>query len=102
MGFRIERRGDELLVRIVSATRDEQDVFDRIAACRSASWWSCPSGECAKIGVCDARRDGDATVLALTPRAGEALSATGVEEWLRYVLDEAARASAGKAGPSGR
>lgn len=102
MGFRIERRGDELLVRIVSATRDEQDVFDRIAACRSASWWSCPSGECAKIGVCDARRDGDATVLALVPRPGEALSQAGIEECLRYVLAESSRVATGDPAPPAR
>ena len=102
MGFRIERRGDELLVRIVSATRDEQDVFDRIAACRSASWWSCPSGECAKIGDCATRRDGDATVLALVPRPGEALSQAGIEECLRYVLAESSRAATGDPAPPAR
>lgn len=95
MSFRIERQGDELLVRIVSATRNEQDVFDRVCACRSTSWWSCPSGECAKIGACDTRRDGDTTVLALTPRPGEALSPAGVEECLRYVLAEASREATG-------
>lgn len=102
MSFRIERQGNELLVRIVNATRDEQDVFDRVCACRSTSWWSCPSGECAKIGACDTRRDGNATVLALTPRPGEALSATGVEECLRYVLAEAARSPASEAVPTTR
>ncbi|RPH60735.1 MAG: hypothetical protein EHM83_14020 [Burkholderiales bacterium] len=90
MGFTIERHGDELLVRIESAGRIEQQVFDTVCACRGQSWWSCPSGECSKIGACDTRRDGDATVLALTPRPGESLSVTGLEECLRYVLDEAA------------
>jgi len=99
MSFRIERQGDELLVRIVNATGDEQGVFDRVCACRSTSWWSCPSGECAKIGACDTRRDGDATVLALTPRPGEALSAAGIEECLRYVLAEAAGATTSDPAP---
>ena len=89
MSFRIERHGDELLVRIEGATRDEQGVFEKVCACRSTSWWSCPSGECAKIGNCDTRRVGDVTVLALAPRPGEVLSANGVEECLRYVLAEA-------------
>ncbi len=96
MHFRFERCGDELLVRIADVTGDEQGVFDRIVSCRGTSWWSCPTGECAKIGGCNTRRDGDATVLALTPRPGESLSAAGVEECLRYVLAEAPAASAGK------
>ncbi|MCL4773121.1 MAG: hypothetical protein KJZ98_04145 [Burkholderiaceae bacterium] len=95
MSFRIERHGDELLVRIDGTTRDEQDVIDRVSACRGTSWWSCPSGECSKIGTCDTRRDGDTTVIALVPRPGETLSATGVEECLRYVLAETAGVDAG-------
>lgn len=99
MGFTIERHGDELLVRIENAGRSEQEVFDTVCACRGQSWWSCPSGECSKIGTCDTRRDGDATVLALAPRPGESLSVTGIEECLRYVLDEAAGARAGGDAP---
>lgn len=95
MGFRIERHGNELLVRIEGATRSEQEVFDKVCACRGQSWWSCPSGECAKIGDCDTRRDGDTTVLALRPRPGEALSPAGVEECLRYVLAEGTGGAAG-------
>lgn len=91
MSFTIERRDDALLVRIDNVGRNERDVFDAVSACRGQSWWSCPSGECAKIGACDAQRDGDATLLALTPRPGEALSVAGIEECLRYVLDEAVR-----------
>ncbi|HLS57225.1 MAG TPA: hypothetical protein VK052_14195 [Zeimonas sp.] len=97
MDFRIERHGEELRVRIESATRSEQEVFDRVCACRGQSWWSCPSGECAKIGACDTRRDGETTVLALTPRPGEALSVAGVEECLRYVLADSIGAPAGGA-----
>lgn len=89
MSFTIEKRGDALLVRIDNAGRNEKDVFDTVTACRGQSWWSCPSGECSKIGACDTQRDGDATLLALTPRPGEALSVAGVEECLRYVLDTA-------------
>ncbi|MCZ7560289.1 MAG: hypothetical protein M5U30_09770 [Burkholderiaceae bacterium] len=90
MNFSIERQGDKLLIRIADATQDEQGVFDRVSSCRSTGWWSCPSGECAKIGGCDTQRDGDATVLALMPRPGETLSAAGIEECLRYVLAETA------------
>ncbi len=95
MGFRIERHGDELLVRIEGATHSEQEVFDKVCACRGQSWWSCPSGECAKIGDCDTRREGETTVLALRPRPGEALSPTGVEECLRYVLADGTGAATG-------
>ncbi|MBE7521368.1 MAG: hypothetical protein HS109_03170 [Burkholderiales bacterium] len=102
MDFRVEQRGDGLLVRIVTAERDEQAIFDRICACRRTSWWSCPSGECAKIDACETRLDGDATVLALTPRPGEALSAVGVKECLRYMLDDAAAAATGGAAPPER
>ncbi len=90
MDFRMERHGDKLLVHIVDASRTEQGVFERINSCRGASWWSCPSGECAKIGDCETLRDGDATVLTLTPRPGETLSSAGIEECLRYVLAEPA------------
>lgn len=93
MSFRIERQGDKLLIRIADAGRDEQGVFDKVCNCRSTSWWSCPSGECAKIGGCDTQRDGDVTVLALTPRPGATLSAAGIEECLRYVLAETAGAA---------
>ncbi len=55
---------------------------------------SCPSGECAKIGACDTRRDGDATLLVLTPQPGGELSASGMEECLRYVLDASTGAAA--------
>jgi len=99
MDFRIERHGDELRVRIESASRSEQEVFERVCACRGQSWWSCPSGECAKIGACDTRHDGGTTVLALTPRPGEALSVAGVEECLRYVLAESIGAPAGGVTP---
>lgn len=102
MSFSIEKQGDGLLIRVVNATRSEQDVFDRVCACRSTSWWSCPSGECAKIGDCATQRDGEATVLALVPRPGEALSQAGIEECLRYVLAEAARSPASEALPPER
>lgn len=92
MSFSIERRGDEVLVRIENATLSEQEAFDTVCACRSQSWWSCPSGECAKIGACDTQRDGDAVLLSLSPRPGEALSVPGIEECMRYVLGKPAGA----------
>ena len=90
MSFSIERRGDEVLVRIENATRSEQEVFDTVCACRGQSWWSCPSGECSKIGACDTERDGEAVLLSLSPRPGEALSVPGIEECMRYVLGKPA------------
>lgn len=100
MGFRIERQGDGLLVRIEDPTRDEQEVFETLCACRGQSWWSCPSGECAKIGDCDTRREGGAVMLTLTPRPGEDLSVTGIEECLRYVLAEPPGKGAGIGTPT--
>ncbi|MCL4183478.1 MAG: hypothetical protein KJ011_08530 [Burkholderiaceae bacterium] len=96
MGFTIDRQGDELLVRIDDAA---PEVYDAVCACKMQSWWSCPSGECAKIAACNTRHDSGTTFLALTPHPGETLSATGIEECLRYVLDEAARLGSGNAVP---
>ncbi|MCC6869835.1 MAG: hypothetical protein IT522_13530 [Burkholderiales bacterium] len=102
MSFSIEKRGDQLLVRIADASREGQGVLDKISTCRGTSWWSCPTGECAKIGDCNTLRDGDATVLALTPRPGETLSPTGIEECLRYVLADPTGSATGKATPPAR
>ncbi len=96
MDFTIEKRGETLLVRIGAAASDSQEVYEAVRACRGQSWWSCPSGECSKIGNCDTRQEGGDTVLAFTPRPGETLSATGVRECLGYVLN-AARTDAGSA-----
>src|SRR5690606_23316705 len=82
----VRRMREDRRVRVGGATRGWQEVFDRACAGRGQGWWSFPSGECAKIGAGDTRRDGETTVLALTPRPGEALSVAGVEECLRYVL----------------
>lgn len=88
MNFSIEQQGDGLLVRIESGPQSGQQVLDAVCACRGQSWWSCPSGECARIGTWDAQREAGATVITFMPRAGEALSMGGIEECLRYVLDE--------------
>ncbi len=93
MSFSIEKHGIELLVRIEHASADK--VFETLCSCRSQSWWSCPSGECVHIGAGDTRHEGTATVLALTPRPGETLSVTGIQECLRYVLLESASERAG-------
>lgn len=94
MSFRIEGHGARLRVRIENELHGEQQVLDAVHACRSLSWWSCPSGECSKIGSCEAQRDGDDTVLTITSREGEALSPAGVTECLRYVLGVGTRAAA--------
>ena len=88
MSFSIEQQGDGLLVRIESSPQSGQQIFDAVCACRRESWWSCPSGECARIGAWDAQHEAGTTVITFMPRAGEALSAGGIEECLRYVLDE--------------
>lgn len=88
MSFTIEQRDDELLVRIESGSKSGQQVIDAVCACRGQSWWSCPSGECARIGASDTRHEAGTTVITFRPRAGETLSASGIKECLRYVLDE--------------
>ncbi len=94
MSFRIEGYGAKLLVRIEDESRSGEQLLEAVHACRSLSWWSCPSGECSKVGNCEAQREGETTVLMMTPRAGEALSATGVAECLRYVLGDPQREAA--------
>lgn len=90
MGYAVEQKDVHLLVRIDGGTRSEQQIVDAVSACGSRSWWSCPSGECAKVAAWDTRCEQGTIVLTLTPRSGEALSAAGIGECLRYVLDETA------------
>lgn len=90
MSFQIEQAGERLQVRITGIAGNEQQVLDVVNACKGQSWWSCPSGECAKIGSCDAREDQGVIWLTLAPRTGESFSVAGLTECLRYVLDEAA------------
>ncbi len=86
MSFRIEGQGAQLQVRIDNDSRTGQQVLDAVHACKTLSWWSCPSGECSKIGTCESRLEEHVVVLTMTPRAGETLSSSGVAECLRYVL----------------
>ncbi|HLT26397.1 MAG TPA: hypothetical protein VK047_06840 [Zeimonas sp.] len=86
MSFRIEGHGARLLVRIENDSHTAQQVLEAVHACRSLSWWSCPSGECARVADCHAHEEGGSTVLTMTSRAGESLSPAGVAECLRYVL----------------
>lgn len=94
MSFRIEGQGAQLHVRIDNDSQTGQQILEAVHACKALSWWSCPSGECSKIGTCEARQDGEAVVLFMTPRAGETLSPSGVAECLRYVLGAPEKASA--------
>lgn len=94
MSFRVEGDGVRLQVRIENESRSGEQVLEAVHACRSLSWWSCPSGECSKVGNCEAQRDGEAVILLMTPRAGETLSPGGVAECLHYVLGSAAQKAA--------
>lgn len=94
MSFRIEGQGAQLQVRIDNDSHTGQQVLDAVHACKSLSWWSCPSGECSKIGACESRREHHTVVLTMTPRAGETLSPVGVAECLRYVLGDAEKEAA--------
>lgn len=94
MSFRIEGHGVRLQVRIENDSHEAQEVVEAVHACRALSWWSCPSGECARVGECEARTEGDVTVLTMTSRTGEPLSPSGVAECLRYVLGDTATGAA--------
>lgn len=94
MSFRIESQGAQLQVRIDDDPSTGQQVLDAVHACRSLSWWSCPSGECSKIGACESHREEEVVVLTMTPRAGDTLSPAGVAECLRYVLGAGAKEAA--------
>lgn len=86
MSFRIEGQDAQLQVRIENDTRSGQQIIDTIYACKAASWWSCPCGECSKIERCESHQESEVVVLTMSPRAGETLSPKGVTECLGYVL----------------
>ncbi len=86
MSFRIQDQVAHLDVRIENDARTGPQVIEALHSCRTVSWWSCPSGECARIGTCESRHDGEAVVLEMTPREGETLSATGIAECMSYLL----------------
>jgi len=90
MSLRIEGNGEQLQVRIENDSHTAQEVLDAVHACRTSSWWSCPSGECARIGECETRTEEKVIVLTMSARKGEPLSAAGVAECLRYVLGDLA------------
>lgn len=94
MSLRIEGNGEQLQVRIENDSHTAQEVLEAVHACRTLSWWSCPSGECARIAGCETRTEDKVIVLTMTARAGEPLSAAGVGECLRYVLGDLAKGAA--------
>lgn len=91
--LKIERDGSALVVRIAGPVRNPQGFYNAVKACRRTGVWSCPSGECVRIEGCDVQQDGDAVVLRLTPPAGQTLSAAGIDECVRYVVDRPAAGS---------
>lgn len=87
MGFQIESVGTDLTVRIDGVEGRELGVLEKIRDCRKSAW-ACPSGECIRIGEMQERSGVGYVVLTLTPRPGERLSRTGIEQCLRYMLRE--------------
>ena len=85
MKISIEKTATGLDVRIEVLAGREQLVLDRIRACRATAW-ACPSGECTKIGTMEEQPAAGSVRLRLAPLPGEALSASGIEECLRYML----------------
>ncbi len=91
MKFHIEKQGQGLNIRIDDIEGQEQTVLETIRQCRRQSAWACPSAECQNIGSMDERADGGSVFLDLAPRAGAQLSASGIEECLRYMLRQSAK-----------
>lgn len=91
MAFEIERQGANVnvRVRVEGNLHSDEEIFSAVRACCSRSWWSCPSGECAKVATWQSKHERGVILLTLLPREGAELSDAGVAECLRYVLDDA-------------
>jgi len=91
MKFHIEERDRELEIRIEELAGREDDVLEAVRECRRRSAWACPSGECVNFATIDAERSEGAVLLKLTPRPGEKLSGSAIQECLRYILHQPIR-----------
>jgi len=80
----IDKQGELLNIRIEGLAGRQQDLLETIRRCRPSAW-ACPSGECRNIEAMNARAEGEAICLRLTPRPGTQLDASGIEECLRYL-----------------
>lgn len=87
MAFRIESTGTGLTVRIDEVAGRESRVLEKIRDCRKTAW-ACPSGECMRIATMEESSGDGYVVLELTPRSDQPLSASGIEQCLRYMLHE--------------
>jgi len=81
----IEKAGAGLNIRIEGTAGREQLVLERIRSCRQTAW-ACPSGECMNIATMQEQAGDGWVSLTLAPRPGGELSAAGIEECLRYML----------------
>lgn len=85
MKFQIEKAAADLKICIDDVAGQELALIERIRQCRQSAW-ACPSGECMKIGTMEGQAAEGKIYLTLTSRPGEELSATGIEQCLRYML----------------
>lgn len=85
MKFQIENAAAGLKICIDDVAGQELAIIERIRRCRQSAW-ACPSGECMKIGTMEDEAGEGRVLLTLTSRPGEELSATGIEQCLRYML----------------
>lgn len=92
MKFHVEKQDRGLSIRIENLAGREDAVLEAVRECRRSSAWACPSGECMNIGTMDARAAEGAVFLTLTPRPGAELSASAIEECLRYMLGQTTKA----------
>lgn len=87
MSLEIEKAAAGLRVRISDVAGREHALLERIRSCRQSAW-ACPSGECMSIASMDEQPGEGSIVLTLTPRPGDELSPAGIEQCLRYMLQE--------------
>ena len=85
MKYRIEKQGDEVVIRFEELGGDAQAVIDAIGRCRINAF-ACSSGECDKIGGMASCGEPDTLALRLKPRTDLSLDVATLGECLKYHL----------------
>lgn len=87
MKYQIEKQGDEIVIRFQELGGNAQAVIEAIGRCR-VNAWTCPSGECAKIGSMAPCGNSDTLALRLKPRPELSLDVATLGECLKYQLPQ--------------
>ncbi len=85
MKYRIEKRGDEVVISFEDFGGNPQAMIDAIGRCRSNAW-SCATGECMKIAKMETCTGEGALAVRLKPLADLDLDVAGLGECLKYQL----------------